>query len=98
MGFRGGRTGGGQLGGIWRGRRKERRERRTVLGLGLERLEERVVLSTSTWSGNDAIAKGNHNWSDAANWDTAPTSGSALIFPSGLAGAALTSNDDISGG
>ena len=98
MGFRGGRTGGGQLGGIWRGRRKERRERRTVLGLGLERLEERVVLSTLTWSGNDAIAKGNHNWSDAANWDTAPTSGSALIFPSGLAGAALTSNDDISGG
>ena len=99
MEFRGGRFGGGKLGGIWRGRRAvERRSRRAVLGLGLERLEERVVLSTSNWSGVDAIATGNDNWSDAGNWDVAPTTGSDLVFPTGLTGAALTSNDDISGG
>ena len=67
-----------------------------MLGLGLEPLEERVVLST--WSGTDAISTGNDNWSDAGNWDVAPTTGSDLVFPTGLTGAALTSNDDISGG
>jgi autotransporter-associated beta strand protein len=94
MEFRGGRTGGGKLGGIWRVRREERRVRRAGLRLGLERLEERVVLST--WSGADAVAISNDNWSDNNNWDTAPTTGSDLVFPTGLSGAALTSNNDTS--
>ena len=99
MEFRGGLAGGGRIGGIWRGRRAERRSRRAGLRLGMERLEERVVLSTpSPWSGADAVAHGNKNWSDNANWDTPPTTGNDLVFPTGLSGAALTSNDDISGG
>ncbi len=94
MEFRGGLAGGGRFGGIGRARRAERRVRRARLHLGMERLEERVVLST--WSGHDAVANGNDNWSDAGNWDTLPTAGSDLLFPPGLSGAALTSNDDIS--
>ncbi len=96
MEFRGGRTGGGKLGGLWRGRRAEQRVRRATMRLGLERLEERVVLST--WSGADAIAKNNDNWSDAANWDTPPTTGSDLVFKAGLPAAALTTNDNIQDG
>jgi trimeric autotransporter adhesin len=46
----------------------------------LERLEVRLVLSTSTWTGKGA----NANWSTAANWDVLPVSGAGtnLIFPS----------------
>jgi autotransporter-associated beta strand protein len=47
--------------------------------IGLERLEVRLVLSTSTWTGMGA----NANWSTAANWDVPPVSGAGtdLIFP-----------------
>jgi autotransporter-associated beta strand protein len=64
----------------------------------MERLEERVVLSTLHWSGADASAS-NNNWSDKKNWQEtqAPASGDTLIFPSGPTGLALTSNDDLSG-
>ena len=97
MEFRGGRTGGGKLGGLWRGRRAEQRVRRATMRLGLERLEERVVLST--WLGTDATATPpNNNWSDNNNWDTPPTTGSDLVFPAGLPAAALTTNDNIQDG
>jgi autotransporter-associated beta strand protein len=66
----------------------------------MERLEERVVLSTLTWTGADSTSTTPGNWSDAHNWqgNVAPVSGDTLVFPTGLSGAALTSNDDISGG
>ena len=62
-----------------------------------------VPASTFTWSGADASASTpNDNWSDPNNWvgGVAPTSeaGDSLYFPTGLTGAALNSNDDISGG
>ena len=94
MEFRGGLAGGGGLGRSWRGRRAERRSRRAGLHLGMERLEDRVVMST--WAGTDAAT--NNNWSHDNNWDTPPGTGSDLIFPTGLSGAALTSNDDITSG
>lgn len=90
MALRGGHSGHRLLG------RSARRGKKAGRGLILERLEERVVLST--WTGADALATGNDNWSDNSNWDTPPTTGSDLIFPTGLSGAALTSNDDISDG
>ncbi len=98
MEFRGGLAGGGRFGGIGRARRTERRVRRAGLRLEMERLEDRVVLSTptSTWTGADAVATGNNNWTDAKNWDTLPVSGNNLLFPAGLTGAALNSNDDMS--
>ncbi len=47
--------------------------------------------------GADAIATGNDNWSDANNWVgvQAPANGDDLTFPTGLTGAALTSNNDL---
>ena len=52
------------------------------------------------WSGTDSTTTTPGNWSDANNWvgGVAPVSGDTLVFPTGLTGAALTSNDDISGG
>ncbi len=97
MEFRGGRTGGGKLRVIGREPKRARRARR--LGLGMERLEERVVLSAVQWSGADAITTGNTNWSDAKNWsgNVVPAAGDSVTFPTGLTGAALTSVDDMSG-
>lgn len=97
MEFRGGRTGGGKLRVIGREPKRERRARR--LGLGMERLEDRVVLSSLQWSGADAISKGIDTWSDGGNWvgGTAPAAGDSVTFPTGLTGAALTSVDNISG-
>ncbi|MHB1555994.1 MAG: beta strand repeat-containing protein [Isosphaeraceae bacterium] len=98
MEFRGGRTGGGKLRVIGREPKRTRRARR--LGLGMERLEDRVVLSTVVqWSGADALSTGNTNWSDAKNWsgNVAPVTGDSVLFPTGLTGAAQTSVDDISG-
>jgi autotransporter-associated beta strand protein len=72
----------------------------------MERLEERVVLSTTfTWTGTDSTTTTPGNWSDAKNWTNSaspsnpnlvPAAGDSLVFPAGLSGAALTSNDDIS--
>ena len=92
--------------------RRERRRpvvgRRGRRGLppGIERLEGRVVLSTSTttftWTGADATTS--TNWSDGKNWmgGTAPTGLSAnsevLVFPAGVSGAALNSVDNIASG
>ncbi len=62
--------------------------------IGLERLEARVVLSTSTWTGLGADA----NWQTAGNWDVPPVSGQGtnLIFPAGA--AQLTNVDDLGAG
>ena len=66
-------------------RRKIRRSRRRPITL--EQLEVRLVLSTWTGLGADA------NWSTAANWDTPPTAGSNLVFPT--TGAQLANTDDL---
>jgi trimeric autotransporter adhesin len=57
-------------------RRKNHKSRRRPIVL--EQLEVRLVMSTSTWSGGGA----NANWSTAGNWDTVPTNGSDIVFPS----------------
>ncbi len=67
-------------------RRKPRPSRRGQIGL--ERLEVRLVLSTSTWSG----LGGDANWMTPGNWDTVPASGSDLIFPAGAQQLANTDN------
>jgi autotransporter-associated beta strand protein len=60
-----------------------------------EQLEPRVLLSTDTWSGN-----GNGNWSDTASWIdvTVPVAGDSLVFPAGVTGSGLTSNNDLTVG
>ena len=68
-------------------RRKLRTSRRRAIGL--EQLEVRLVLSTSTWSG----LGGDANWSTPGNWDTVPTAGSDIKFPAGAAQMANT--DDL---
>ena len=76
----------------WNGDRAGARRRRLPKPkrccFGLERLEDRVVLTTSTWSGNVS-----NLWSAAGNWDTLPTTGSNLVFPTGAAN--LTNTDDL---
>jgi trimeric autotransporter adhesin len=73
-------------------RRGARTTQRRVIGL--ERLEARLVLSTSTWTGMGSDA----NWSTAGNWDVPPVSGQGtnLIFPAGA--AQLTNVDDLGAG
>jgi trimeric autotransporter adhesin len=71
-------------------RRKPRESRRWPIGL--EQLEVRLVLSTSMWSGLGADA----NWSTPGNWDTVPTAGSNIVFPSGA--SQLTNTDDLGAG
>lgn len=79
---------------LWNGDRSAARRRalkkRARSWFGLERLEERVVLQASTWSG--AVSD---LWSNPGNWssDTLPTTGSDLIFPSGAAN--LSNTDDL---
>src|SRR5882724_11606114 len=68
-------------------RRKLRTSRRRPIGL--EQLELRLVMSTSTWSGLGADA----NWSTPENWNTLPISGSDLVFPVGA--AQLVNTDDL---
>ena len=78
---------------IRRGRRGEARPARAKKRArragspGLEALEGRIVLSTSTWSG--AV---NNLWSNAGNWSTLPAANSDLAFPA--AGGFNTSNDN----
>jgi autotransporter-associated beta strand protein len=60
-----------------------------------------VVLTaraTYTWSGTDAAT--NDNWSDPNNWQggAAPIAGNVLVFPSGLTGSAVKSNNDLTAG
>ena len=54
-----------------------------------------ITPPTITWSGTDVATS--DNWSDANNWvgGVAPVAGDTVIFPIGLTGAALTSNNDI---
>ena len=94
MEFWAGRFKDGKLGGLSRRRRGVQRRGRRSLGWDLERLESRVVLSTSTWTGANAAT--DVNWSDAANWqgDTAPVAGNDLVFPTGVTGTALTNTND----
>jgi autotransporter-associated beta strand protein len=94
MEFWAGRFKDGKLGGLSRGRRGGTRRGRRSLGLKLEPLESRLVLSTSTWTGANSAT--NVNWSNAVNWqgDVAPVAGNDLVFPTGVTGAALTTNND----
>ena len=72
-------------------RHKPRRVSRRGL-IGLERLEVRLVMSTSTWSGMGS----NADWSTPGNWDTVPTNGSDIVFPAGA--AQLANSDDLGAG
>ncbi len=84
------------FGRLRRGSRTAHRGARTTQRrvIGLERLEARLVLSTSTWNGMGSDA----NWQTAGNWDTPPVSGQGtnLIFPGGA--AQLTNVDDLGAG
>ena len=74
-------------------RRRRRSKSMHELMLQCEVLEQRVVMSTFTWTGSGA----NANWSTVGNWSggVAPTSGNnTLIFGAGQ--SQLTSVDDIS--
>jgi autotransporter-associated beta strand protein len=50
------------------------------------------------WTGADAAT--NNNWDHANNWNPAavPAAGDALVFPTGLTGAALNSNNNLTAG
>ncbi len=95
MEFWGGRFKDGKLGGLSRGRRGGERRGRRSLELNLERLESRVVLTTSTWTGAGSAT--NVNWSNATNWSggTAPVATNDLVFPTAVTSAALTNTNDI---
>ena len=56
--------------------------------LGLEMLEVRLVPASSMWLGTAGA-----DWSTAANWDTPPTAGSDLVFPSSASN--LVNTDDL---
>jgi autotransporter-associated beta strand protein len=72
------------------------RRRQRSLGLKLERLESRMVLSTVTWTG--LAAGSNPNWSAANNWSPKlPAATDDLVFPT-VTGSALTSNNDLTAG
>ena len=82
----------------WAGPRRARwRRRQRSLGLKLERLESRMVLSQVTWTGADAAT--NDKWSDANNWQghVVPAATDDLTFPT-VTGSALTSNNDLTAG
>ena len=67
-----------------------RRENNLRRRLSLEPLEQRELLSISTWVGGHG-----NNWSTAANWQAnqVPATGAALVF----SGTNTTTNDDITG-
>ncbi|MGP0067913.1 MAG: Ig-like domain repeat protein, partial [Isosphaeraceae bacterium] len=94
MEFGAGRFKDGKLGGLSRGRRGGQRRGRRSLGLNLEPLESRVVLSTVQWSG--ATTATTYNWSDTANWVNAiiPAAGDDIVFPSGVPAASQTNTND----
>ncbi len=63
------------------------RKMKTLSGLKTERLEDRIALAISTWSG--AV---NDLWSNPGNWDTLPNPGDTLVFPAG-ASVTIPEND-----
>ncbi len=81
--------------GLWNGDRSTVRRGRRPRKLkgrrpGLESLESRLVMATSTWTG--AVS---NLWSVAGNWQnsTLPATGNDLVFPAGAAN--LTNTDDL---
>lgn len=67
------------------------RRMRTMTGLTNERLEDRLALAISTWSG--AV---DNLWSTPGNWDTLPNAGDTLVFPAGASN--LNSVNDFATG
>lgn len=59
-------------------RRRANWANRLILRPEMEALEVRITPATRTWSG--AV---NNLWSNAGNWDVAPSNGDDLVFPSG---------------
>lgn len=55
--------------------------------IAIEHLEDRTLLSISTWTGG-----GDLNWMTPGNWDVRPSVGSDLVF-SGTASLSPTNND-----
>ena len=82
----------GQLGLGKKRRRRALLAAKTICGgvFPIEPLEERELLSISTWVGGHG-----NNWSTAANWQGSqvPAAGAALVF----SGTNTTTNDDIAG-
>lgn len=64
---------------------------RTLADLKAERLEDRIALAMSTWSG--AV---DNFWSTPGNWDTPPVAGDNLVFPA--AAVNKTSVNDLAAG
>jgi hypothetical protein len=68
-----------------------KRTRKSGLFLSMEPLDDRIVMTVSTWSGAvDTL------WSTAGNWDIAPIAGDTLIFPS--TATSFTSVNDFAAG
>jgi autotransporter-associated beta strand protein len=71
------------------GVRRRSRKQRPRRQLSMETLEIRLVpTTTSTWLGTAGP-----DWSSTGNWDTFPTTGSSLVFPSGASN--LVNNDNL---
>ncbi len=67
------------------------RRMKTVANMKAERLEDRLALAISTWSG--AV---DNLWSTPGNWDALPNPGDTLVFPAGASNLASV-NDFVIG-
>ena len=68
-----------------------RRSKRVGTFLKMEPLDDRVVLTVSTWSG--AV---DNLWSNPGNWDTMPQPGDSLVFPASA--SSLSALNDLPAG